>query len=184
MASIYLIRHGQASFGSDDYDRLSPLGSRQAEVTGWYLRDQGVHFDAVYSGTLKRQQDTARAVCASQPGQCPLTVDVRFNEIDNDEQLKYLLPIVAERNPSIRALMKKGLSASKDYQKVIDAVFNYWVSQECDEPRIQSWADYSSDVRQALEDVISAQGRGKTIGIFSSGGTIATVDAQVRGLVG
>ncbi|MCH1491392.1 MAG: histidine phosphatase family protein, partial [Luminiphilus sp.] len=32
MASIYLIRHGQASFGSDNYDQLSPVGQRQADV--------------------------------------------------------------------------------------------------------------------------------------------------------
>jgi len=28
MATIYVIRHGQASFGADDYDKLSPLGWR------------------------------------------------------------------------------------------------------------------------------------------------------------
>ena len=32
MASLYLIRHGQASFGSDHYDQLSPLGQRQADL--------------------------------------------------------------------------------------------------------------------------------------------------------
>ena len=32
MSEIYFVRHGQASFGSEDYDRLSPLGVRQAQV--------------------------------------------------------------------------------------------------------------------------------------------------------
>jgi broad specificity phosphatase PhoE len=41
MASIYLIRHGQASFGAQDYDKLSELGRRQATLTGEYLRDTG-----------------------------------------------------------------------------------------------------------------------------------------------
>ncbi|NDC60964.1 MAG: histidine phosphatase family protein, partial [Betaproteobacteria bacterium] len=25
MGTLYLVRHGQASFGADDYDQLSPL---------------------------------------------------------------------------------------------------------------------------------------------------------------
>jgi broad specificity phosphatase PhoE len=184
MATIYLIRHGQASFGSDNYDKLSELGCRQAQVTGQYLRDSGVVFDAVYSGDLERQRETARLAIASQPGEVPHHIDPRFNEVRNDEQLEHLMPEVVKTNPAIQALMEKGLSASKDYQKVIDAVFNYWVSPECDDPRIQSWGDYSGGVRQALLEVMESQGAGKTVGVFASGGTIATAVAQVLGLGG
>ncbi|MEE4145927.1 MAG: histidine phosphatase family protein, partial [Halieaceae bacterium] len=59
MATIYLFRHGQASFGSDDYDKLSPLGERQATLLGQYLRASGIVLDAAYSGDLLRQRDTA-----------------------------------------------------------------------------------------------------------------------------
>ena len=184
MATIYLIRHGQASFGADDYDKLSDLGCRQARVVGEYLRDCEIIFDAVYSGDLSRQRNTARLALASQPGEVPHHIDSRFNEIQNDEQLKYLLPEVVKSNPAIKALVERGLSSSKDYQKVIDAVFNYWVSPQCGDSRIQSWADYSSGTRQALAEVMQAQGGGKTLGIFTSGGTIATLVAQVLGLTG
>jgi len=60
VGSIYLIRHGQASFGADDYDVLSPLGVRQATLTGQHLVDLGLRFDRCLSGELQRQQDTAR----------------------------------------------------------------------------------------------------------------------------
>jgi len=184
MATIYLIRHGQASFGADDYDKLSELGCRQASVAGEYFRDSGIHFDAVYSGDLSRQRETARLAIASQPEDIPHYIDPRFNEIQNDEQLKCLMPEVIKHNPTVQALVEKGLSSSKDYQKVIDAVFNYWVSPACDEPRIQSWADFSSAARQALTEVMREQGAGKTVGIFTSGGTLATIVAQVLGLGG
>ena len=184
MATIYLIRHGQASFGADDYDKLSELGCRQASVAGEYFRDSGIHFDAVYSGDLSRQRETARLAIASQPEDISHYIDPRFNEIQNDEQLKCLMPEVIKHNPTVQALVEKGLSSSKDYQKVIDAVFNYWVSPACDEPRIQSWADFSSAARQALTDVMQGQGAGKTVGIFTSGGTLATIVAQVLGLGG
>lgn len=184
MATIYLIRHGQASFGAADYDKLSPLGMRQAQVAGEYLRDQGIVLDAAYSGDLLRQRETAQLALASQPGDVPHHVDPRFNEVRNEEQLKFLLPELVKTNPAVRQLVDRGLSSSKDYQKVIDAVFNHWVSDQCIESRIQSWSDYSGGVRSALQDVMASQGSGKTLGIFTSGGTIATLVAQVLGLSG
>ena len=60
MGSIYLIRHGQASFGAENYDVLSPLGYRQSEALGDYLAQLDVTFDRCLSGELERQQDTAR----------------------------------------------------------------------------------------------------------------------------
>ena len=184
MAAIYLIRHGQASFGAADYDKLSELGCRQAQVVGEYLRDCNITFDAVYSGDLLRQRETARLAIASQAEDVIHHIDPRFNEIRNDEQLKYLLPEVVKSNPEIQALVERGLSSSKDYQKVIDAVFNYWVSPRCHDSRIQSWADYSSGTRQAMLELMQNQGAGKTVGIFTSGGTIATIVAQILGLTG
>ena len=71
MATIYLIRHGQASFGAENYDKLSELGCRQAEVAGEYFRDTGIQFDAVYSGDLSRQRETARLALTYQPAAIP-----------------------------------------------------------------------------------------------------------------
>ena len=184
MATIYLVRHGQASFGAENYDKLSELGCRQATGVGEYFRDHGVRFDAVYSGDLSRQRNTARLAVASQPAEVPHHIDARFNEIENDLQLKYLMPDVIKINPKIEAMVNKGLSSSKDYQKVIEAVFNYWVSPVCNDTRLQSWAEFSGGARQAMSDVMHEQGAGKTIGIFTSGGTLATIVAQILGLDG
>jgi len=182
MATIYLIRHGQASFGSENYDKLSELGCRQATVAGEYFRDQGIHFDAVYSGDLSRQRNTARLAIASQPADVPHHIDVRFNEVKNDEQVKFLTPEVIKLDSKIEAMVERGLNSSSDYQKVIEAVFNYWVSPACNDSRIQSWSEFSGGARQAIVDVMREQGSGKTIGIFTSGGTLATIVAQVLGL--
>lgn len=184
MATLYLIRHGQASFGSDDYDKLSELGRRQATAVGEYLARQGIHLDAAYSGDLRRQRETAELALAAQPDRVPLQVDPRFNEVRNDEQIEHLVPEVVKTNPAIAALMEKGLRESKDYQKVIEAVFNYWVSPACEEPSIQSWADYAGGVRAAVAGLVREQGSGKTVAVFTSGGTIATIVSQVLGLGG
>lgn len=64
MGSLYLVRHGQASFGTDDYDRLSPLGQQQSRRLGEYFKSMGVRFEAALTGTLKRQQQTMAGICA------------------------------------------------------------------------------------------------------------------------
>jgi broad specificity phosphatase PhoE len=58
MGTLYLVRHGQASFGADDYDQLSALGRRQSVRLGEYLRGKGLNFDAVLTGTLRRHAQT------------------------------------------------------------------------------------------------------------------------------
>ena len=182
MATIYLIRHGQASFGEDDYDKLSPLGQRQAEALSTYLRLAEIRFDAVYSGDLKRQSGTAEIAISQHSSPVPHHIDPRFNEVRNDEQIERLVPEITRRKPEIHSLIERGLKSSKDYQKVIEAVFNFWISPDCNASGIQTWREFSDDARDALRDVMSNQGSGKTIGIFSSGGTIATIVAQVLGV--
>jgi broad specificity phosphatase PhoE len=181
MATIYLVRHGQASFGSADYDQLSELGARQADATGEYFARCGIGLDAAYSGDLSRQIDTCERVLAYQSGDVRMTVDSRFNEINNDEQVRQLAPLLADRDPEFAGLLER-LNSSKDYQKVIRAVFNHWVSNDCAAHGIQSWADYSDSATAALRDVMASQGKGKTTAIFTSGGTIATLVAHVLGL--
>ena len=59
MASIYLIRHGQASFGQQNYDDLSDTGVQQAKVLGRSLQNRVDQFDRVYLGTMQRHAQTA-----------------------------------------------------------------------------------------------------------------------------
>ena len=58
MGQLYLVRHGQASLGADDYDQLSALGAKQSQRLGEHWRAQGLQFDAVITGTLKRHAQT------------------------------------------------------------------------------------------------------------------------------
>ena len=64
MGTLYLVRHGQASFGAADYDRLSALGERQSVRLGAYWRERGVVFNAVLTGTLRRHRQTWAGIAA------------------------------------------------------------------------------------------------------------------------
>ena len=50
---IYLFRHGQASFGAENYDKLSDTGKEQSIRLGKYLMENNIKFDKVYAGTLQ-----------------------------------------------------------------------------------------------------------------------------------
>ncbi len=79
MAEIILVRHGQANSTATDeasYDRLSDLGRKQATWLGEYLHQTNPRFDRVFTGTLSRQFETARAMGYTAPSQ-----DVRLNEL-------------------------------------------------------------------------------------------------------
>ena len=184
MAELYLIRHAQASFGTSDYDRLSPLGCRQAGALGEYFRDCAIHFDAVYSGELERQRRTAKIVLGLQPDNVHHEIDPRLNEIEIDKVFEHLVPQLVETSSNLENFVKEGKHSSKDYQKALEIVFKHWVTSDKDYPNLQSWAEYSGNVHRALAEIVANEGSGKTVGVFTSGGTIATVVAHVLGVTG
>ena len=63
MGTLYLVRHGQASFGAEDYDHLSELGRRQSVRLGEYFAERGIHFDGLIAGTLRRHKQTLEGSC-------------------------------------------------------------------------------------------------------------------------
>jgi broad specificity phosphatase PhoE len=181
MASIYLIRHGQASFGSANYDQLSTLGQRQADVTGEFLSTIGLKIDAAVAGTLSRQQETGARVLAGLGDPCELQTDRRFNEINNEEQVSALLPGLIDKDPVLAEIAGRDFGDSKDYQKIIDAVFNAWVSPDCPDCGITPWPVFRDGVQAALKDIMTSVGAGKNTAVFTSGGTIATAVGLIVG---
>lgn len=181
MASLYFIRHGQASFGAENYDQLSALGQRQADLTGQFCASVGLRFDAAYSGSLLRQRETGERVLASQADAPTLLIDERFNEIDNDAQIKALLPGLCAADQSLAEIVSRDSKSSKDYQKIIDAVFNAWTHPNCAVEGLTSWPEYRDGVRAAMANIVQSVGSGKDTAIFTSGGTIATAMGLVIG---
>jgi broad specificity phosphatase PhoE len=67
VGTIFVVRHGQAAFGTDQYDRLTELGVAQSRLLGAYLAARRLRFDAVLTGTLRRQVDTAQGIFDGGP---------------------------------------------------------------------------------------------------------------------
>ena len=83
MSTLYLVRHGQASAGTDHYDRLSATGRRQAGLLGEWWRAQGFRAHAAFAGSLERQQDTAAIALQSAGIDLPVGIDDDLNEYDH-----------------------------------------------------------------------------------------------------
>lgn len=186
MGSIYLIRHGQASFGADDYDVLSPLGFRQAEVLGDHLAELGVSFDRCLSGSLRRQQHTAttalqRSVAAGLTAP-ELEIDPAFNEFDAESIIHGLLPAMLPDEPDALTIMRNPKEHRAAFQHLFARIIGRWVSGHYDQPGHETWQGFVDTVRAGLERLLAQAGRGDNIAVFTSGGTITALLHLVTGM--
>src|SRR3546814_13984266 len=88
MGAIYLLRHGQASFGAGDYDKLSKRGVEQAAVLGQALAARGVKPDVVICGGMLRHRETALGCLQAMGLDCEWQSDVAWNEYDHETMVE------------------------------------------------------------------------------------------------
>lgn len=181
MTEIFLIRHGQASFGEQNYDRLSPLGIRQSERLGEWLAESGIHFDAVYSGERERQRDTAAiALARSRQARTDLLVDPAFNELDADRLLQHAIPHMILREPALAAMLLD-LKANRDvFRRVFERIVDEWVAGGWDSAGIGRWESFRARVIDGVCALPSRHPACARIAVFTSGGPI-TATMQTLG---
>jgi broad specificity phosphatase PhoE len=176
MGTLYLVRHGQASYGGADYDRLSELGVRQAQQTG---RSAGGGLlrglDAIYTGPLKRQRDTAdhlRAAAAEAGHEVPeLAVIDELAEYPAFELLAAWLPRLAAEQPRFAALA--GGLGTPEAVRLLDHAFEdisgKWVRGELDTGDVETFEGFATRVRRGIERVVAAHGKGRVAAVTSGG---------------
>lgn len=186
VGSIYLIRHGQASFGADNYDVLSPLGVRQAEILGDHLASLSVSFDRCVSGDLLRQQDTGRGVlrrmAAAGLNAPELEVDAAFNEFLADEVIQAHLPDILETQPDALHILENAANHRAEFQRLFAQIIARWVSGEHDKEGLQSWQSFVDRVATALRRLVAEADRKDRIALFTSGGTITAILQLIVGM--
>jgi broad specificity phosphatase PhoE len=186
MSEIYLIRHGQASFGAADYDRLSEKGVTQAAVLGEHLANLDVEFDAVCCGEMDRQQKTAQGMMVAyrQKGLYVPTPEVMksFNEYDAESVWKSQVAKMREDAPEFLDPIEKDPNNNTTFQKVFSKVVKRWVSGKFDAPGDFTWNAFKSRVSEGLFALMVKQGPSKRIAVFSSGGPISVAVQAVLDL--
>jgi broad specificity phosphatase PhoE len=181
MGAIYFIRHGQASFGSNDYDQLSPTGHAQGRVLGAALKARGVVPDLVISGSMKRHQETA-INCLETLG-CSLQMELHqgVNEFHHENVIE-----VAEPRYVDKLVMMGEMAASGDPKRAFQTFFkgavSRWVEGEFALEYAESWADFRARCVAALDDIVRQTSPKGTTLVFTSGGTISVICAHLLGL--
>lgn len=167
MTAVYLLRHGQASFGGPDYDVLSATGKQQAVVLGEELRRRELTVRAVWSGTLRRQLQTASACLAEAGIELPVREDTRWNEYDH-------LGLVPAGQP-----VAELEDATREFQRQLDAAIEAWISGGHAAGSTGTWAEFTGGIRDALGEVLAGLPRGSAALVFTSAGVISAICATL-----
>ena len=183
MTEIYFIRHGQASFGSDNYDCLSDLGICQAALLGDYFHRLGLCFQAVYSGPLERQIDTAKIVTKRLKGGIApsLCITEKFDEFDAEALITSQLDDMIIEDPSLAAVAANFAVDFESYKLLFDcAIRRMMDGRSNDGNRLTAFANA---VQAGIEQVVQENNTSKKVAVFTSGGTISAVMQQALNLV-
>jgi broad specificity phosphatase PhoE len=183
MGTLYLVRHAQASFLEQNYDKLSEFGEKQARLLGEHWVQRNVVFDRVCTGPCVRQKDTAKLMSAKYrkaglkfPD--PLVLP-EFDEYQGEAVLERSLPGLLENDHSIRDLHAAFQSSSgsaerrSTFQKLFEAVIGKWVDGAIDLPGVETWTEFCSRVNLGLAKFLAAGSHGERAAIVTSGGPIA-----------
>ncbi|WP_346839409.1 histidine phosphatase family protein [Microbulbifer sp. SAOS-129_SWC] len=170
MAEFYAVRHGQASFGAADYDKLSELGWRQARWLGEHWRDAGMQFDRILCGDLRRHRETANGICAG--------LDLDSSRVEllpqlNEFDFHGVMRSYGEREPHAVPAADAGRS---DYYRFLKKAMLAWSAGEISPA--ESWREFERRIDEALA-VVGAGPRGSRALVVSSGGAIAMMVRRV-----
>jgi broad specificity phosphatase PhoE len=183
MSEIYFVRHGQASLGAKNYDKLSPLGWDQARWLGEHYREQKLSFDNVVVGDMRRHRETLQGISEGMGTSFEVKTDPRFNEFkffpilrlhqsiyQPDQQLP---TTVNELFSMMRVVMEAWIKGSLD-----DALRQH---DEDNGTKTESWDQFNQRVLAGLAEVQSTESGKKTL-VVSSGGPKSLAIKHALGL--
>jgi broad specificity phosphatase PhoE len=156
VATLLLVRHGQASYGEADYDRLSARGQEQARAVGRHLA--GARLDALYVGPHRRQVETAALAAEAAGGALPAATSLA-------ELAEYPAFEILKHFPG----------------EPFHEVMNRWSRGECALDGVERVTEFSARVRAGLERIIAGGRSGARIGVVTSAGPIGVAVGLVFG---
>lgn len=178
---IYLVRHGQASFGAKDYDQLSQLGREQARLLGEWIRECGLKVSSIATGAQKRHRQSAAACSTACPAPAPESwlEDAGFNEFDHQEVLIRHCPEFADPK-ALNRFLARADNPRRAFQQIFAGAMERWTGGRHDEEYTESFGAFRLRVTDALKLLAATAGAGRDIWLFTSGGAITAI---VQGLL-
>jgi broad specificity phosphatase PhoE len=182
MGRLFLVRHAQASFLSQNYDQLSALGEMQARHLGEYWAQRKVAFDRVCIGPALRHRQTAQLV-GEEYRKAGLnfptpTIAEEFDEFQGEAVLSQSLPQLLASSERIRQLHDAMQDSTSDaakrvnFHRLFEAVISLWVNGEIAPKDVESWQQFCARVNRGLSAFLAESRKGETAAIFTSGGPV------------
>jgi len=190
MSKLFFFRHGQASLGTTNYDVLSKKGIQQSQLLGGYLLTENITFDEIFVGPLERQKNTFKVVQERYTAKgialpSPTIID-GLKEHNGMITMKTALPELIKTDPYLIALEKSTKNDPKRKRQNAMLGFQYflgeWAEGNIKVKGMPTWKQFRTEAKEGLDQILNATEKGKTIGIFSSGGTISSITAECLGL--
>ncbi|ARN75310.1 histidine phosphatase family protein [Oceanicoccus sagamiensis] len=168
MTDITLVRHGQASFGADNYDQLSPLGGQQAIWLGEHLQQRDASFDRVLMGTQLRHRQTAEGIVSSMAGSPDFETHSGFNEYDFTALVEAFSAQYPEQTHS-------EYQDRRHFYVILRRALMVW-SEDGISGLPESWGEFNQRISDAMA-FATEQPTAKVL-IVSSGGPISMIMKQ------
>jgi len=168
MSELFLVRHGQASFGMPDYDVLSAMGVEQARALGRFFSARNVVFDHAWSGTLRRHVTTAHGLFEGYGRALPLEHTPSLNEYDFDD----LLDSASGDDGGVKTEARDRVA----YRNELKRAFTLLTTRRL-EHVAESWDSFSARVAGAL--ALARGSKRQRVLVISSGGVIGTMMQQI-----
>lgn len=174
MGMLYLVRHGQASFGAADYDKLSTQGERQCVRLGEYFQAHRMRFGAVLTGTLRRHAQSLAAIRQGLAGMPPPLVWPGLDEYDGDALIAAVHPA-----PLARPAAGAAPEVLRQHFRLLREGLAQWMAGATAPVGMPSYAEFVAGVNGALDHV--RRNLDGDVLVVSSGGPISTAIGQVLG---
>jgi broad specificity phosphatase PhoE len=174
-----LVRHGQASFGSEDYDVLSSRGVRQSRKMAETLAGYGIAPTSMIHGGLRRQRETAEEMLRGAASwELPLDVDDRWREIEH-LAIMHAYPTLTDEQ---RGQLAKGTMEPRPFQELYTMATARWASGAYESDYSESFTGFITRVRDAIGHAARQAGERRTAVVVTSGGPIAAACAMLTSL--
>jgi broad specificity phosphatase PhoE len=184
--TLYLIRHGKASPGTDDYDQLHALGERQAELLGQHLARDAVRFDAVYVGPLKRQRDTwlhlqrgAGELAQAWPAAQGLE---GLTEAPYEELARHMIMTRVGHDAELTRILETIRAAGTDRQllgpllfQLMDHMNGLWHRGELEVEGVETAQGFRARLETTLQHVLREQPGERRVAMITSNGVIGGI---------
>ncbi len=171
MAVIYLVRHGQASWGAADYDVLSETGHAQGALLGKALGERRLAPTRLLAGTMRRHRETADAARSAAGWDLDVEVDPGWNEFDHQQML------AVHGDPG----STDGELSRAEFDAWWDAAMANWIAGESEDEYDEPFSAFTARVEDAFARLAAAVGPGDVAVVFTSGGPVSWIVAHLLG---